>query len=118
LVDDQSGITVYHEALDIELHGAMEAVETCLVFGIIIRGREMNLKYMSKLIIGGSDEKNARPGTFEVHPPMLGAIGWDRILDLSPFSNEVGQNLRFDGRLASLLRRISPSGNSETTVIL
>ena len=32
----------------------------------------------------------------EVHDPMLGSgVGW-RILDLGPFSDEVGQGLRFD----------------------
>ena len=38
-------------------------------------------------------------GAVEVHDPMLGSgVGW-RVLDLSPFSDEVGQGLRFDRRV-------------------
>ena len=44
-------------------------------------------------------------GAVEVHDPMLGSgVGW-RILDLGPFSDEVGQCLRFDGRSWRKLNR-------------
>ena len=35
-------------------------------------------------------------GAVEVHDPMLGSGVWQRVLDLGPFSDEVGQRLRFD----------------------
>ena len=38
-------------------------------------------------------------GAIKVHDPVLGSgVGW-RILDLSPFSDEVGQGLGFDRRV-------------------
>ena len=37
-------------------------------------------------------------GAIEVHDPVLGSgVGW-WILDLGPFSDEIGQGLRFDRR--------------------
>ena len=36
-------------------------------------------------------------GAVEVHDPMLGSGVWRRVLDLGPFSDEVGQWLRLDG---------------------
>ena len=38
LIDDQHGVFVYHEAFDIKLDGYVEFVETCFVFGGIVRG--------------------------------------------------------------------------------
>ena len=38
------------------------------------------------------------PSRLRAHDPVLGSgVGW-RVLDLSPFSDEVGQGLRFDRR--------------------
>ena len=99
LVDDQGGIAAYHEALDAELNGYAEAMETCLIFDCIIGGQKMNSEYISELVLGGSNEQYTCPGTFnvesaiEVDLPMLRAVGRDRLLDLSPFGDEVSQNL-------------------------
>jgi len=38
LVDDQRGVSVYHEAFDAELDGYTESVETCFIFGSIVGG--------------------------------------------------------------------------------
>ena len=44
LVDDQRGVPIYHEALDAELDGYTESVETCFVFGGVVGGWKMNLE--------------------------------------------------------------------------
>ena len=99
LVDDQGGVNKNHKAFHVELHGDAEALETCFIFGSLVRDRKMNPKYISELILGGSNEQYTCPGTFDVkspikiHLPMLGAIGQDRLLDLSPFGDEISQNL-------------------------
>ena len=41
LVDDQCGVSVYHEAFDAELNGYMESVETCFIFGGVVGGRKV-----------------------------------------------------------------------------
>jgi len=95
-----------------ELNGDTEAMETCLIFGCIVRGRKMNLVYISELILGGSNEQYTYPNTFnvegtiEVHLLMLRAISQDRLLDLGPFVNEINQNLRLDGQSAPKLNGV------------
>ena len=44
LVDDQHGVFVYHEAFDAELNGYTEFVETCFIFGGVVRGWKMYLE--------------------------------------------------------------------------
>ena len=36
LVDDQHGVSVYHEAFYAELDSYMESVETCFIFGGVV----------------------------------------------------------------------------------
>ena len=38
LVDDQRGVSVYHEAFEAELNGYTESVETCFIFGGVVGG--------------------------------------------------------------------------------
>ena len=38
LVDDQRGVSVYHEAFDAKLDGYTKFVETCFIFGDIVGG--------------------------------------------------------------------------------
>jgi len=38
LVDDQRGVSVYHEAFDVEHDGYTESVETCFIFHGIVGG--------------------------------------------------------------------------------
>ena len=51
----------------------------------------------------GVDEEDSSAGSItvegavEVHDPVLGPGVWWRVLDLGPFSDEVGQWLRLDG---------------------
>ena len=56
LVDDQGRITKYHEALDTELGGDTEIMETCFLFGGIVGGRKMNPEYVAELLHGGSNK--------------------------------------------------------------
>ena len=107
LVDDQRGVSIYHEAFDAKLDGYTESVETCFIFGGVVGGRKMHSENISKLILGRHDEENARTSTVDVesaikvHHPLLGASGGDGLLNLSPLSDEISERLRLDGRLAS-----------------
>ena len=38
LVDDQRGVSIYHEAFDVELNGYTESMETRFIFGGVIGG--------------------------------------------------------------------------------
>ena len=38
LVDDQCGVSVYHEAFYAELNSYMESMETCFIFGGVVGG--------------------------------------------------------------------------------
>ena len=107
LVDDQRRVLVYHEAFDAELNGYTESMETCFIFGGIVRGRKVYPENVSELILGRRNEQNARTstidvkGAIEVHHPVLGASGGDGLLDLGPLSDKVSQCLRLDGGPAS-----------------
>ena len=95
MVDDQRRVSVYHEAFDAELNGYTESVETCFIFGSVVGGRKVYLENVLELIIGRRNELNARTstvdvkGAVEVHQPVLGASGSDRLLDLGPLCDEV-----------------------------
>ena len=99
LVDDQRGVTVYHEAFDAELNGYTESVETRFIFGGIVGGRKMYSKNVLELILGRRDEQNARTSTVDVestvkvHHPVLGASSGDGLLNLGPLSDEIGKRL-------------------------
>jgi len=56
LVDDQCGVSVYHEAFDAELDGYTESVETCFIFGGVVGGWKMNSENISKLVLGRRNE--------------------------------------------------------------
>ena len=56
LVNDQGRITEYHKALDAELGGDAKTVETCFILGGIVGGQKMNLEYVAKLVLGGSNK--------------------------------------------------------------
>jgi hypothetical protein len=144
LVDDQHRVPVYHDAFNDELNSYTKSMETCFIFGGVVGGRKMYLKNVSELILGWRDEQNARTSTVDVesavkvHHQVLGASSGDGLLNLSPLSDKISKRLRLDGRpaskfnrvsvssiahlmiwpLASLLWRMSPRGNSMTTVIL
>ena len=90
---------IYHEAFDAELDGYMEYVETCFIFGGVVGGQKVYSENVPELILGRRNEQNARSntidvkGAIEVHHPMLGASGSDRLLDLSPLSDEISEHL-------------------------
>ena len=54
---------------------------------------------ISELILGRCNEQNASTstidveGAIEIHHPVLGASGGDRLLDLDPLSDEVSEHL-------------------------
>ena len=52
LVDDQRGVSIYHETFDAELDGYMKSVETCFILRGIVGGWKMNLENVSELILG------------------------------------------------------------------
>ena len=56
LVDDQHGVSVYHEAFDAELDGYTESVETCFIFRDVVGGWKMNSDDVSELVLGRSNE--------------------------------------------------------------
>ena len=99
LVDDQRGVPVYHETFDAELDGYTESMETRFIFDGVVGGGKMYSENVSELILGWCNEQNARTstvdvkGAVEVHHPMLGASGSDRLLDLSPLSDEISERL-------------------------
>ena len=56
LVDDQRGVSVYHEAFDAELNGYTESVETRFIFGGIVGGRKMYSENILELFFGRCNE--------------------------------------------------------------
>ena len=56
LVDNQRGVSVYHEAFDTELDGYMESVEACFIFCGVVGGWKMNSEDVSELVLGQSNE--------------------------------------------------------------
>ena len=52
LVDDQRGVSVYHEAFDAELNGYTESMETRFIFSGIVGGQKMYSENISELILG------------------------------------------------------------------
>ena len=56
LVDDQRGVSVYHETFDAKLDGYTKTVETCFTFGGIVGGWKMNSEDVSELVVGQSNE--------------------------------------------------------------
>ena len=56
LVDDQHGVSVYHEAFDAELDGYTKSVETCFIFRGIVGVWKMNSEDVSELVLGRSNE--------------------------------------------------------------
>ena len=99
LVDDQRGVSIYHEAFDAELDSYTEFVETRFIFGSVVGGWKIYSESLSKLILGWRNEQNAHistvdvEGAVEVHHPVLGASGSDGLLDLDPLSDEISERL-------------------------
>ena len=64
-----------------------------------------------ELFTFGGDEEDSSAGSItvegavEVQDPVFGPGVWWRVLDLGPFSDEVGQGLRFDYRAWHKLNR-------------
>ena len=56
LVDDQRGVTIYHEAFDAKLNGYTESMETCFIFGDVVGGWKINSENVSKLVLDRSNE--------------------------------------------------------------
>ena len=66
LVDDQHGVSIYHEAFDAELDGYMKPVETCFIFHGVVGSWEMNLEDISELVLSRSNKQNAGASTVDV----------------------------------------------------
>ena len=56
LVDDQHGVSVYHEAFDVELNGYTESIETRFIFDGVVGGRKIYPENVSELILGRHNE--------------------------------------------------------------
>ena len=56
LVDDQYGVSVYHEAFDTELNGYTESVETCFILDGVVGGQKVYPENVSELILGRRNE--------------------------------------------------------------
>ena len=103
LVNDQRGVSVYHEAFNAELDGYTKSMETCFIFRSVVGSWKMNSEDVSKLVLSRSNKQNAGAstidveGTIEIHYLVLGASSGDGLLDLDPLSNEVSQRLRLNG---------------------
>ena len=99
LVDDQCGVSIYHEAFDAELDGYTKSMETCFIFCSVVGSWKMNSEDVSELVLSWSDEQNASTSTVDVEAagkidyPVLGASSGDGLLDLGPLSDEVSQRL-------------------------
>ena len=52
LVDDQRGVSIYHEAFDTELDGNTKSMETCFILRGVVGGWKMNLEDVTKLVLG------------------------------------------------------------------
>ena len=106
LVDDQRGVSIYHEAFDAELDGYTKSMETCFVFHGVVGSWKMNLEDVSELVLSQSNKQNVGANTIdledavEIHYLVLEASSGEGLLDLSPLSDEVSQRLRLNGRPA------------------
>ena len=56
LVDDQRGVSVYHEAFNTELDSYTLSVETCFVFSGVVGGWEIYSENVSELMLGRRNE--------------------------------------------------------------
>ena len=99
LVDDQCGVSVYHEAFDAELDGYTESMETCFILHGAVGSWKMNSEDVTEPVLSWSNKQNAGAstvdveGAVEIHYPVLGASSGDGLLDLSPLSDEISQRL-------------------------
>ena len=97
MVDDQHGVSVYHEEFEADLDGYTESVETCFIFRGVVGGWKIYSEDVTELILSWSNEQNAGAsiidveGAVEVHHPVLGASNGDGFLDLGPLNDEVSQ---------------------------
>ena len=66
LVDDQRGVSIYHEAFDAELDGYAESMETCFIFRGVVGGRKVYAENIPEFILGWRNEQNARTSTVDV----------------------------------------------------
>ena len=56
LVDDQRGVSVYHEVFDTELDSYMESMETSFILRGVVGGWKMNSEDVSEVFLGQSNE--------------------------------------------------------------
>ena len=56
LVNDQSGVPVYHDVFNAELNGYTESVETCFIFGGVVGGQKVYPENISEFILGQCNE--------------------------------------------------------------
>ena len=56
LVDDQRGVSVYHEAFDTELDGYTKSMETCFILRGVVGGWKMNWEDITELVLSWSNE--------------------------------------------------------------
>ena len=99
LVDDQRGVSIYHEAFNAELNGYTKSVETCFILRGIVGSWKMNSEDVSELVLSQSNKQNAdastvdAEGAIEIHYLVLGESSGDGLLDLDPLSDKVSQRL-------------------------
>ena len=101
LLYDDFGVTISQQTLDAECNGDPETVNESFVLSSVVGSLEKLLKDIFELFIFRGDEEDSSTssitveGAVEVHDLVLGSgVGW-RVLDLGPFSDEVGQRVRF-----------------------
>ena len=113
LVDDQCGVSVYHEAFYTELNGYTKSMETCFIFRGVVGSWKMNSEDVSELVLSRSNKQNVGAstvdveGTVEIHYLVLGVNNRDGLLVLGPLSNEVSHRLQLNGRPAPKFNGIS-----------
>src|SRR6266540_5507878 len=79
-------------------------MEESLIFSSVVGCRKVDLENVFESLTGQGDEHDASPrafnheGAVEVHGPILELLGDGRRLYFCPFSDEVDERLRFDGR--------------------
>ena len=56
LVDDQHGVSIYHEAFDVELDGYTESMETCFILHGVVGSWKKNSEDVTELVLSWSDE--------------------------------------------------------------
>ena len=111
LLYDDFGVAVCQQALDAKRDNDPKTVYKSFIPGSVVGSLEEYLEDILELFTLRGDEEDSSAGSItvegavEVHDPVLGPGVWWRVLDLGPFSDKVGQGLRFDCRAWRKLNR-------------